>query len=70
MTTGMAIRGIHASGPPIAQITNTNKKINGRSTTATRVAEVKKSRKLSNSRRVAASTPAEGGRAAISMSRT
>ena len=44
-----------------------NRNTNGRSTSVTTVAEVKKSRRLSNSRRLLANAPAEAGRAAMRM---
>ena len=56
-TMGTHNKGTIASGPPIREITYINKKMNGRSTIATRVADVKKSRKLSNSLTVLARAP-------------
>ena len=45
-----------------------NSRMNGRSTTATSVAEVKNSRSVSNSRKVEASAPVDPLRARICMS--
>ena len=66
ITTGTAMAGTRAIGPPIIQITAMNRAINGRSTRVARVAEAKNSRTVSNSRKVLAKPPAEeAGRAAI-----
>ena len=57
ITTGTAINGTKASGPAIKEITQMNRKMKGRSTIATKVAEVKNSRNVSNSRTILAIAP-------------
>ena len=59
--------GPAATGPPIHHTMAMNSNTKGRSTRVTTVAEVKKSRRLSNSRRLLANAPAEAGRAAMRM---
>ena len=70
ITSGTAIAGTSATGPPIQATITTKNSTNGRSTSVTRLAEVKKSRRLSNSRRLLANAPAEAGRAAMRMPST
>ena len=67
ITSGTAIAGTRATGPPIHHMMAMNSNTKGRSTRVTTVAEVKKSRRLSNSRRLLANAPAEAGRAAMRM---
>ena len=57
MTNGTAIKGISASGPAMSEITHMKKKMKGRSTMATNVAEVKNSLSVSNSRTMLAIAP-------------
>ena len=61
MTTGTTARGMKATGPAISHITPMNRKMKGRSTTATKVPEVKNSLSDSNSRKLLASAPVDGG---------
>jgi len=49
ITNGTAISGTIANGPAISEMIQMKKKINGISTTAIKVADVKNSRKVSNS---------------------
>ena len=57
ITNGTATNGINARGPAIKEITQIKKNINGKSTTATNVADVKNSRSVSNSRTILAIAP-------------
>ena len=60
-TKGTTISGIKATGPATSQITAMKRKMNGRSTKAIKVPEVKNSRSDSKSRRLLARAPVEGG---------
>jgi hypothetical protein len=62
ITTVMAIRGTTTSGPANSHTTPRNSTTKGMSATVSSVADVAKSRTLSNSRKVFANDPAEPGR--------
>ena len=61
-TIGTAANGMYASGPAIRLIIQIKKKINGKSTTAIKVAEVKNSLSVSNSLTTLAIAPDFGDR--------
>ncbi len=65
MMSGRQNTGIQPIGPPIQNMAATKITTNGRSISALMVAEVRNSRNASNSCRLLANAPTEGGRAVI-----